>query len=237
MNRLKHVREPSRLLMTWQPPEEGPFARTRRVVAEIVPAAHGAVLRYLLGTSDYDEAVKCGFIGYPAFVSSTTTHEQGVLEALSRRLPPRKREDFSDFLAKHRLPDPFSLSDVALLGYTGAALPSDGFSFVPDFPDYPGPFDFITELAGVRHVHGLNLAGITPGNDVEFAFDRENPVDRDAIFVVHKGKPLGYMNRALRLRVAKWASTGYLTARIERINGTADRPRVFVRLEYRCEPT
>lgn len=233
MNRLLHIREPSRLAVTWQPAEEQPYARTRRIVAEVVPVPSGAMLRYLPNTADYVEAEKCGFKGYPAFNPTTVEHHHGVLEALGRRIPPRKREDFGNFLAKHRLPEPFPLSDLALLGYTGAALPSDGFAFIPDFPDHPGTFDYIMELAGVRYVRGANLGGVTPGDEVQFAFDRENPVERDALFVIHKGKPLGYVNRALRQRVAIWASTGYLTARIERVNGTTERPRVFVRLEYR----
>jgi hypothetical protein len=202
-------------------------------VAEIVPSGNDVVLRYLPDTDDYKAAVACGFAGYPAFRTNPVEHRQGVLDAFNRRLPPRKREDFSDFLAKHRLPDPFPLSDLALLGYTGAALPSDGFALVPDFPDQPGPFDYVTELAGVRHVNGLDLSRISIGDEVQFAYDRENPVERDALFVVHHGKPLGYVNRALRARVAKWAGTGHLSARIERLNGKPDRPLVYVRFEYR----
>ncbi len=191
------------------------------------------MLRYLPQSPDYIAAVECGFTGYPAFHPSSVEHRKGVGEALGRRLPPRKREDFGDFLAKHRLPNPFPYSDLALLGYTGAALPSDGFALVPDFPDSPGAFDYITELAGVRHVSGLNLSGVRVGDEVQFAMDRENTVDRDAVFVVHKGKPLGYVNRAIRQRLAKWASTGQLSARVERLNGKPERPLVYVRLEYR----
>lgn len=233
MNLLSEIREPSRLLLTWQPPETSQHARTRRVVAEIQEEDGALVLRYLPGTPDYNAALECGFSGYPAFHPSTVEHRTGVGEALSRRLPPRKREDFGDFLAKHRLPDPFRYSDLALLGYTGGALPSDGFALVPDFPDSPGAFDYITELAGVRYVYGLNLSGVRVGDELQFALDRENTVDRDAVFAVHKGKPLGYVNRALRQRLAKWASTGQLTAKVERLNGKPDRPLIYVRLKYR----
>lgn len=233
MTLLSAIREPSRLLLTWQPPESAPYARTRRVVAEIVREDGDLVLRYLPNTPDYMSALGCGFTGYPAFHPSTVEHRQGVSEALSRRLPPRNREDFDDFLAKHRLPSPFPYSDLALLGYTGAALPSDGFALVPDFPDSPGAFDYVTELAGVRHVRGLNLSDVRVGDEVQFAVDRENPVDRDAVFAVHHGKPLGYVNRVLRHRLAKWASTGHLSARVERLNGKPDRPLVYVRLQYR----
>ncbi|WP_322104972.1 HIRAN domain-containing protein [Paraburkholderia sp. J41] len=191
------------------------------------------VFRYLPDADDYKAAVKCGFSGYPAFRPGTVEHHQGVLEAFTRRLPPRAREDFSDFLARHRLPDPFPLSDMALLGYTGAALPSDGFALVPDFPDEPESFDYITELAGVRHVHGTDLSDVSAGDEVQFAVDRENPVERDALFVTHNGKPLGYVNRALRNRVAHWAAKGHLSARIERLNAKPERPLVYVRIEYR----
>jgi len=112
-------------------------------------------------------------------------------------------------------------------------LPSDGFALVPDFPDSPGAFDYVTELAGVRHVRGLNLSDVRVGDEVQFAVDRENPVDRDGVYVVHHGKPLGYVNRVLRHRLAKWASTGQLSAKIERLNGKPDRPLVYVRLQYR----
>lgn len=233
MNKLSYIREPSKLLLTWQPPASEPHARTRRVVAEVEAEGDDVVLRYLGDTDDFKAALACGFAGYPAFRLNATEHRQGVVEALMRRLPPRKREDFSDFLAKHRLPDPFPLSDLALLGYTGAALPSDGFALVPDFPDRPGPFDYITELAGTRHVYGLNLSGVSVGDEVQFAVDRENPVEKDAVFAVHRGRPLGYINRALRKRLAKWASTGNLSAHVERLNGKPERPLVYVRLEYR----
>jgi hypothetical protein len=124
----------------------------------------------------------------------------------------------------------------ALLGYRGAALPSDGFALVADFPDEPGSFDYITELAGVRHVHGTDLSDVSPGDEVQFAVDRENPVERDALFATHNGKPLGYVNRALRNRVAHWTSTGHLSAHIERLNEKPDRPLVYVRIEYRQRP-
>ncbi|WP_143189194.1 hypothetical protein [Paraburkholderia lycopersici] len=232
MNLLHDIREPSRLLLTWQPGEAEPHARTRRIVGEIVAEGDELVLRYLHGTPDYVAAEACGFQGYPAFRPSAREHRQGVHEAFSRRLPPRKREDFGDFLAKHRLPNPFPYSDLALLGYTGAALPSDGFALVPDFSGTTEAFEFIMELAGVRHVHGLNMSGIRNGDEINFAIDRENPVDRDAVFALHRGKPLGYVNRALRASLSKWAAKGSLSAKVDRLNGTTDRPRVFVRLSF-----
>lgn len=233
MNRLSNIREPQRLTMTWQPPEASPHARTRRVVAEVLRCEHGYVFRYLPNSEDYIAAIKGGFQGYPAFRLSTELHDQGVVEAFSRRLPPRKREDFGEFLEKHSLPQPFPLSDFALIGYTGASLPSDGFSFVPDFGDNPLPFEYVTELAGVRHVRGNDISDVSVGDQVTFAPDTENSVDRDAVYAVQGGLPLGYVNRVLRKQVAIWLASDRLSARVERCGRIQNRPFVYVRLEYR----
>ena len=145
------------------------------------------VFRYLKHTLDFDEACKAGFKGFPAFhLKDKNDNEvhQGVIESLMRRLPPRKREDFADFLAQHRLPSPFNNSDMALLGYTGARLPSDGFALVPDFSECEVPCDYLMEVAGLRHILGTDVSNIHLDDPVEFAIDQDNPVDQDALLVI-----------------------------------------------------
>ena len=58
MSPLCHLVEPSRLLMTWQPSDEGAPVRTRRVVGEVIPVAgsKSAVFRYLKATEDFKAA-------------------------------------------------------------------------------------------------------------------------------------------------------------------------------------
>src|SRR5690606_8625305 len=107
---LTHVVEPQALLLVWQGTDESDLPnRTRRVVGKITREPGMAVkLQYLLGTTDFDAAQAQGFKGYPGFSTSTPEHaSETVMEALMRRLPPRKREDFADYLAAHRLPIPF----------------------------------------------------------------------------------------------------------------------------------
>jgi len=115
-----------------------------------------------------------------------------------RRLPPRKREDFAKYLAQHGLPAPFQHSDFALLGYTGARLPSDGFALVPEFPPDELPCDYLTEVAGLRHVFNGDIALINVGDSVFFVTDKDNAIDADALTVVCKGHMIGYVNRALK---------------------------------------
>src|SRR5258706_9962635 len=152
MSRLIHIVEPTGLLLTWQPQDERAPVRTRRVVGEVqIDSNRHVVFHYLRDTEDFVEACKAGFKGFPAFHLEHGDIRQGVLESLLRRLPPRKREDFDDYLASHRLPVPFNYSDIALLGYTGARLPSDSFALLPVFSPDAVPCDYLTDVAGLRH--------------------------------------------------------------------------------------
>lgn len=234
MDPLRHIVEPSRLLMTWQPADERVFPRTRRVVGEIYP---GKIeqgewsFNYCFDSADFIAATEHGFAGYPAFKLDRREHLQGVRETLLRRLPPRSREDFSEFLAMHRLPYPFPASDLALIGYTGARLPSDGFSFVPVFPLTQEPCEYILEVAGVRHNFVGNIADIEIGDSVTFVQDPSNEVDNNAILVQSKGKNLGYVNRALLGAFNYWLSSGSLRGMVDRKNGKPERPMIYVRIE------
>lgn len=233
MNTLHHIVEPTRLLLTWQPSDEqaSTRTRTRRVVGEVRIETDGqAVFRYLKDSPDFEEAKKAGFQGVPAFDDKQNEIRHGVIESLMRRLPPRKREDFAEYLAQHRLPAPFNYSDMALLGYTGARLPSDGFALVPEFPADTVPCDFLMEVAGLRHVYHKDIENIHVGDDVTFEVDAENPVDADALAVVHQGHRIGYVNRAIKNTFHNWLQTHHVAASVERLNGKPERPLVYIRV-------
>lgn len=232
MNLLNYIVEPQRLLLTWQPSDEQALPRTRRVVGEIAAnASDNFVFRYLNGTSDYEAAVRAGFKGFPAFRGDGHEFDEGVLDAFLRRLPPRNREDFEDFLTLHRLPSPFNYSDMALLAYTGAKLPSDGFSLVPDFAKDRIPCDFLMEVAGLRHVFQGDISQVAAvGDSVSFALDEDNPVDQDAILVVCRNHNIGYVNRVMRETLNFWLQNCKVVASVERLNGKPERPLVYVRI-------
>ena len=229
---LIHLVEPSRLLMTWQPSDERAPVRTRRVVGEVRAdqASGSVVFRYLKGTEDFAAAEAAGFKGFPAFRLDDAETRNGVLESLMRRLPPRNREDFDDYLGLHGLTAPFELSDLALLGYTGARLPSDGFALVPEFPPDAGPYDYVMEVAGTRHVLQGELSDLHVGDPVSIQPEPDNEVESDALAVLHNGHRIGYVNRALKDMFHRWLQSGRMTATIERQNGKPHRPLVFVRV-------
>lgn len=231
MNLLQHIVEPERLLLTWQPQDEQALVRTRRIVGEVRIETNGqGVFSYLNRTEDFKAAQEAGFKGFPAFPENVVETRQGVVESLMRRLPPRNREDFSEYLAQHRLPFPWMYSDFALLGYTGARLPSDGFALVPLFPENIVPCDYLMEVAGLRHVIGSDIGFIQDGDQVTFEPDPENPVDSDALTVIHQGRRIGYVNRALKDTFHQWLGSHTVQAVVERQNGKPERPLVFIRV-------
>lgn len=240
MNTLQHLREPAKLLLTWQGLDSAtdPNKRTRRVVAELTPEAGGkaARLRYLVGTPDYDAARENGFEGYPAFRLPKSADDEAVIvmdamPALLRRLPPRKREDFGDYLQRHLLPASFDLSDFALLGYTAARLPSDGFGLVPIFDITEGSCEIVSELAGTRyHAKPEQLQLVQVGDEVNFVCEPENQHDKLAIRAEVRGFPIGYVNRVMTENIHEWLRSKSVKATVARKNGTSERPLIYVRI-------
>lgn len=231
---LEHIVEPTELLLTWQPANESAPSRTRRTVARIVKAGPDeATLRYLKDSDDFKEALASGFVGFPAFPVDSGVASHGVVEAMMRRLPPRSRADFARYLDQHRLPVPFLHSDFALLGYTGARLPSDGFGLVPVFPPERVPCDLIVEVAGLRHVYKGDVSSIRVGDVIDVRAVAENPIDQDAVGFFWNGQLLGYVNRAMRGTFSAWLERFSIVATVDRVNGKPERPLVYVRVEVR----
>lgn len=229
MNHLRHIVEPTGLLLTWQPADERAPDRARRAVAKIENAANDTItFEYLADTADYKKALDAGFQGHPAFDLKNRIYSTGVTEALLRRLPPRKREDFPEFLRLHRLPHPFSYSDFALLAYTGARLPSDGFSIVPLFEPEVAPCDYIVEVAGFRHAPDADLSNMKVDDSVQFVIEPDNLHDNGAVAIMHNGKRIGYVNRILKETFQNWLKLHNVSAKIARLNGNESRPLVYL---------
>lgn len=229
MNRIQHLIEPRRLLLSWQRPMAGKERRVRRIVGEIERVDNGAVFRYLTGRPDFAEAQQEGFRGFPAFgLGKVDEFRSGVLEAFMRRLPPRKREDFAEYLAQYRLPEDFNGSDMALLAYTGAKLPGDGFELVPDLGSSDPPIELVLEVAGFRH-QDVAVAGLAVGDAVRFVPEPGNEHDPEAIAIHHNAHSrIGYVPRPYCRAMAGWLASHRIEATIDRLNGKPERPLVFL---------
>ncbi|CNI67900.1 HIRAN domain-containing protein [Yersinia mollaretii] len=230
MRTINKIIEPSRLLLTWQPTTGG----TRHIVGQLNRLADDSyTFTYHFNTEDFIAAKDKGFLGHPAFSMKYAEHTNNVLEPFVRRLPPRKRKDFEEYLAQHLLPSPFEGSDFALLGYTGAKSPGDGFCLLIDPDVLNGEAELLLEVAGTRYQLGLDLERVSVGDMVSLIPEPDNEHDPNAIAVVHEIGKLGYINKVLCDSLCKRIAKNKVTASVAKKNGTTDRPLVYLILE--CE--
>ncbi len=229
MNIIEHIVEPDRLFLVWQPQltHDVSSKRVRRTIGEIVKENGKVVFRYFSRSDDFKEARTGGFEGYPSFRLDQAEHAENVIETFLRRLPPRKRNDFFDYLASRRLPRDFNGSDLSLLAHTGAKLPSDTFELIPDLINVKEPFEVIFEVAGNRHTNKKD--DIQLNDPVIFEVEDNNPYENDAIMIKHNGDKIGYVCRPYKQAVHHWIKNSIpFTAVIERLNGKPERPLIYL---------
>ncbi|EPC00318.1 hypothetical protein L861_07420 [Litchfieldella anticariensis FP35 = DSM 16096] len=228
MNRfIEHLVEPRRLLLYWQARESKNRSRYR--VGQLVKRGDQVVLKYDLDGSEMAEAMEMGFQGYPAFRLEQAEHQHQVMEAFMRRLPPRSRRDFSRYLELRAIPADAEVSDFALLGYSGAKLPNDGFELVHPFDEPPEIFEVLLEVAGFRHESQVEVGELKEGDSIRFFPEPGNAYDSQAIRVECHGRKLGYAPRGHLDMLHRMLEQGArLEGEIFRINGTSDRPLVYI---------
>lgn len=227
MQYIEHIIEPTKLLLAWQSLDE--THRTRYIVAELDQTETGVTLTYLVDTNDFRSAQEKGFESYPAFQDITRQHHN-VLNTFMRRLPPRSRADFAQYLAGMRLKPDSVLSDFALLGYSGAKLLSDGFSLIHPFNNVNDECELLLEIVGFRHIAEIDREKVVADAPVTFfVVDKHEVTNEPAIRIMMNDIKLGYVNRALIPTVLEWIKDKrILNARIEKINGTPNRPAAYI---------
>ncbi|MBF0096035.1 MAG: HIRAN domain-containing protein [Magnetococcales bacterium] len=226
MKRIQHIVDPERLLLVWKPPLETHESRSNLAVGSI---DKDGTLLYLTEADDYQKAIEQGFTGYPAFSLERMRHDN-VLPTFLRRLPPRQRSDFQDFLAYYRLPPEGTLSDFALLANTGGRLPRDGFSVIPDLSQVKLPCELLLEVVGARHAPAIQ-EGYRPvvGSAARFQAEPSNAHDPNAVQVLLEDRRVGYVNRLQAKVLNRWLNPEtVIDARVDRINGTEERPVIYL---------
>lgn len=226
MNQIAFAIEPNRLKLIWQSSGEN---RKKFVVGELIRSDQSISLSYFRLSMDFLEAVSVGFSGHPAFDMAFPVHHHNVIEVFSKRIPPRNRTDFIAYLQNHRLERFPNLSNFALLGYTGAYLPGDGFSFAIDFSYQNLPFQFLMEVSGFQYYEGMNL-GINDliGNHVYFIPEPDNHYDSSAIKVYNGLYHIGYVPRYYSPIFNYWMQYCECYASIEKVDGVLAKPQVYL---------
>lgn len=234
---ITYAYEPHRLILTWQPRyPEGPHLASPRMklsIAELLHVHNNVVFRYLKNTPDFIEALNSGFVGYPAFHLSQEVHTIGVLDAFLRRLPPRSRSDFNLYLQHFGLTPDFRASEFALLGYTGARLPSDPFELFMDLSAAHTPLDFLLEIAGFRYTQPNVDTQDVINLPLHFKPEPENKFDPNAIAIYQDEYKIGYVSRALCSSFLKLFNRGIVHAKICKLNGTKGNTTAYMLINFR----
>lgn len=229
MHLIEHIIEPQKLLLAWQSSDERQC--TRYIVAELERTLENKVdLTYLKNSQDFCKAKEMGFESYPAFNDINEIYHD-VIDAFMRRLPPRTRGDFSQYMEGFRLRPDARLSDFALLGYSGAKLPSDGFSIINPFYNVNTEFELLLEAAGYRHLRKNHdgIKEIKINDRVVFFKNFNQTIQEDAFEIKVDSKVIGYVNRGLLPVFSRWMEQGRVSdAWIEKINGSPEKPSVYL---------
>ncbi len=227
MHFIEHIIEPTKLLLAWQSSDEN--HRTRYIIGELNRIDDDISLTYLHDTKDFLEAKSRGFDCYTAFPDVQQTYHN-VLDAFMRRLPPRKRGDFPQYLEGLRLKPDAQLSAFALLGYSGAKLPSDGFSIIHPFNDVNNACELLLEVAGYRHTLKENNVQLQPNDTASFMEEKLNKITQsEAVSIIVNNKLIGYVNKGLIPTFLHWMKNDRIAeAWVERLNGAPGKPTAYL---------
>lgn len=224
---IEHLVEPRRLLLYWQARES--MKRSRFYVGQLIKQGDQVSLHYDFNSQDFLKAKELGFAGYPAFPLKQAEHNHQVLEAFKRRLPPRSRRDFIRYLELRAIKADAEISDFALLGYSGAKLPNDGFELVHPFDEPPGIFEVLLEIAGFRHESQIEAEALQIGDPICFVLEPENEYDPKAIRIERKGVKLGYVPRGHLDMLHRMINlNAHFVSEVYRMNGTPERPLIYI---------
>jgi hypothetical protein len=228
--KVEHFITTNKLLLSWQ--SKNGIGR-RYIVGEINKEQNGTYyFQYLYNTEDFKKAEESGFQGHPAFKKGKASYSENALEAFLSRLPPRKRGDFNKYLANHFLPETFDGDGYTLLAHTGAKLPSDGFTLIPDLSNPILPFDYVMEVAGARHhISGKTLNSLQIGDSISFIKEEDNPEDSNAIAIYFSNEKIGYVNRVVCKTLLPLLEKKLLKASILKITNEDERPLIHILIQ------
>lgn len=236
-NWITEASDPDHLILAWQAPDE--FKDRTRFAVGMLTCFKGEVRLRYFGDGDefarlnpgktYAQMIGYGYAGYPGFSPDRAAHSSGVIEAFMRRLPPRTRSDFAAYEQHLRVRSGTELSDFALLGLSEAYLPSDGFSVVDPLNPDVDQRQLVVEVAGYRY-YAAKFEEPLPavGDRVEIVAEDDNEFDPRAVAVMSQGHKIGNINRLQVETFRIWAAQARIEATVDRLNGRADRPRLFL---------
>ena len=224
---IEHPIHTQRAFLAWQRPLGSGERRDRHAVAELVQTGGRFSFCYL-DDETLEPARQDGFTVYPGLPFGSSGVDGIAEEVLMHRLPPRNRPDFGELLERFGLPSNRNYPALTLLAYTGTRLTSDSFSVCETFDGFDPPFTYVFDVAGNRHHQSL-YNQLNRGEGLILEREPGNQHDPNAIRIARAdGTTVGYVNRLQTGAVGRWLDDDRVAARVFRINGRVEFPRLFV---------
>lgn len=233
--------EPRQLILAWQAPDEFRDEDRRRWEVGTVYREGPAIrFRYFdepeFGARNFGRTLEklysYGFAGYPAFkFAPGRIYASEVLETFERRIPPRSRTDFKQYLNYFSIPESVDVSLMQLLAISEARLPGDGFSLVDPLDSSMSAGEVSIEIAGYRHESPHTLPSL--GAQLELRAEPENEWDPLAVAIYLGAVRIGFVNKIQAPVVGAWLSTRAIECVLLRFNGRQGAPRAYALLKIR----
>ncbi|MCA8834876.1 MAG: hypothetical protein K8953_07275 [Proteobacteria bacterium] len=192
------------------------------------PNSDNVVFNYLRESEDFHKATQNGFNGYTGIPLRRRDKNSSAFSLLQRRVPPQNRPDYKEYLARFGLHKEDSLTLLSVLACTGARQIGNPFSIAETFEGFDEPFQYIFDVSRRQH-YIAQTPNVKTGDEVSFVAEPDNKYDPFAVCLKDaNGQTLGYINRCQAKKVQSWVPNGITNARIHRVNGRRDYPRLFV---------
>ena len=170
------------------------------------------------------------FVGYLPYRFCANKLYENVKSAFIKRLPPKTRGDFADYLIDNNISkECIDIDEFTLLAYTSGRIHGDNFTFINPLDTIPIGSEFIIDIAGFSHYNGMKNLNSLLNQEVFFIKEPQNVVDNNAIRIETKDLLLGYVNKGQANYINKLLDRNItIKAIINTIKGDENKPIVSV---------
>lgn len=166
-----------------------------------------------------------GFIPYFEFQDLDKVYDVNVLSIFSHRLIKTDRPDVQNFLDFWEVPADKADDKFYLLGKTQGLTATDNFEFLAEYQSTKD-VHFLTDISGLSHTK-ITRDFVKSGDLLQYALDKDNEHDKEAVIVTFNGTMLGYIKR-IHCRVFQEAPNLLLSVKAIEQNGVIRK--IFVKV-------
>lgn len=168
---------------------------------------------------------KEGFIPYFEFQNLDKIYDVNVLSIFSHRLIKTDRPDVKNFLDFWEVNPDKADDKFYLLGKTQGLTATDNFEFLAEYHTTTD-LHFLTDISGLSYAQ-IPRNFVKNGDLLQYALEKDNEHDKEAVIVTFNGTKLGYIKR-IHCRVFQEAPNLLLSVKAIEQNGVIRK--IFIKV-------